>query len=98
MAVRTREARHRVRRTRPRAGRAPSPRRRDEAKTPAACPAAKDLDGLRRQLGGIERRIDVLRRNRQAIKACLRAWEDAGAATPTAADGVPGPVAEDGGS
>ncbi|MGW3245822.1 hypothetical protein [Streptomyces sp. NPDC001070] len=40
----------------------------------------------------------MLRRNRQAIKACLRAWEDAGAATPTAADGVPGPVAEDGGS
>jgi DNA-binding transcriptional MerR regulator len=43
------------------------------------CPVVKDLDGIRRQLGNIERRIDVLQRNRQAIKVYLRAWEDAGA-------------------
>jgi DNA-binding transcriptional MerR regulator len=70
----------------------------EETQTPAACPAAKDLDGLRRQLSSIERRIDVLQRNRQAIQAYLRAWEEAAAATPTGADGVPAPVAEDGGS
>ncbi|MEV0893308.1 MerR family transcriptional regulator [Promicromonospora sp. MEB111] len=43
------------------------------------CPVVADLDGLRHQLGSIERRIDTLQRNRQAIKAYLRAWEDAGA-------------------
>ncbi|MFE0629251.1 MerR family transcriptional regulator [Streptomyces sp. NPDC058864] len=43
----------------------------------AECPAAADLDGLRQQLGSIERRIDVLQRNRDAIKRYLRAWEDA---------------------
>ncbi|MFF3946840.1 MerR family transcriptional regulator [Streptomyces sp. NPDC001902] len=58
-----------------------------------SCPAAKDLDGLRRQLSSIERRIEVLQRNRHAIKAYLRAWEDAGAATPAASDEVPGAVA-----
>ncbi|MFB7288448.1 MerR family transcriptional regulator [Actinacidiphila glaucinigra] len=42
------------------------------------CPAAADLDGLRQQLSGIERRIDVLQRNRDAIKRYLRAWEEAG--------------------
>ncbi|MEV0159101.1 MerR family transcriptional regulator [Nonomuraea fuscirosea] len=49
-----------------------------------ACPSAKDLDGLRRQLSSIERRIDVLQRNRQAIKAYLRACDDAAEATPAA--------------
>ncbi|MET9876991.1 MerR family transcriptional regulator [Actinacidiphila glaucinigra] len=44
----------------------------------ADCPAAADLDGLRQQLSGIERRIDVLQRNRDAIKRYLRAWEEAG--------------------
>ncbi|MFF7212900.1 MerR family transcriptional regulator [Streptomyces sp. NPDC008238] len=39
------------------------------------CPAAADLDGLRRQLSSIERRIDVLQRNRDAIKRFLRAWD-----------------------
>lgn len=43
------------------------------------CPVVADLDGLRHQLGSIERRIDTLQRNRQAIKSYLRAWEDAGA-------------------
>ncbi|GAA1303529.1 MerR family transcriptional regulator [Planotetraspora silvatica] len=60
----------------------------------AACRPAKDLDGVRRQLSSIERRIDVLQRNRHAIEIYLRAWEDAMAAAPTGADGVPGPVAE----
>jgi len=53
-----------------------------ERPDPRECPAAtKDLSGLRRQLVSIERRIDVLQRNRQAIKAYVRAWEEAGAAT-----------------
>ncbi|GII27560.1 MerR family transcriptional regulator [Planotetraspora mira] len=65
----------------------------EETEAPA-CPAVKDLDGLRRQLSSIERRIDVLQRNRHAIETYLRAWEDAMAATPTAADGVPVPVSE----
>ncbi|MGW1729167.1 MerR family transcriptional regulator [Streptomyces sp. NPDC002306] len=59
-----------------------------EEAAPVPCPATKDLDGLRRQLTNIERRIDVLQRNRQAIAAYLRAWEDGTAATPAAADGV----------
>ncbi|WP_394618686.1 MerR family transcriptional regulator [Lentzea sp. JNUCC 0626] len=41
-----------------------------------SCPASKDLDGLRRQLASIERRLDVLQRNRDAIKSYLGAWED----------------------
>ncbi|MFI6759987.1 MerR family transcriptional regulator [Micromonospora sp. NPDC050417] len=45
------------------------------------CPTVKDLDGLRRQLASIERRIDVLQRNRQAIRNYLSAWEEAGATT-----------------
>lgn len=57
---------------------------------PAECPAPADLDGLRRQLGGIERRIEVLQRNRRGIKAYLRAWEGAMDAAP-AGDGVPNP-------
>ena len=65
-----------------------------EEAQPPVCPATKDLDGLRRQLSSIERRIDVLQRNRHAIQAYLRAWEDATAATPAAADEVPGPIAE----
>ncbi|MFF3256632.1 hypothetical protein ACFYWP_37915 [Actinacidiphila glaucinigra] len=43
----------------------------------ADCPAAADLEGLKQQLSGIERRIDVLRRNRDAIKRYLRVWEEA---------------------
>ncbi|MER5597252.1 MerR family transcriptional regulator [Streptomyces sp. NPDC002265] len=42
-----------------------------------SCPAPKDLDVLRRQLGNIERRIDVLQRNRRAIHAYLRACDEA---------------------
>ncbi|RKR91272.1 DNA-binding transcriptional MerR regulator [Micromonospora pisi] len=45
------------------------------------CPTVKDLDGLRRQLARIERRIDVLQRNRQAIKNYLSAWEGVEATT-----------------
>lgn len=45
------------------------------------CPAVADLDGLRRQLASIERRINVLQRNRQAIRNYLRAWEEAGVTT-----------------
>lgn len=52
------------------------------------CPDAKDLDGLRRQLSSIKRRIDVLQRNQRAIEAYLRLREDATAPTPTTADGV----------
>lgn len=44
---------------------------------PWECPAEKDLDGLRRQLSSIERRIEVLQRNRHAIKTYLAAWENA---------------------
>ena len=52
-----------------------------ERPDPRDCPAApKDLDGLRRQLASIEHRIDVLQRNRQAIKDYVRAYEEAGAA------------------
>ncbi|GAA4576450.1 MerR family transcriptional regulator [Planotetraspora kaengkrachanensis] len=65
----------------------------EEAKAPV-CPAIKDLDGLRRQLVSIERRIDVLQRNRHAIETYLRACEDAAAATPTASDRVPDLVVE----
>ncbi|GIH22605.1 MerR family transcriptional regulator [Acrocarpospora phusangensis] len=53
--------------------------------TPKQCPVAKDLDGLRRQLSSIERRIEVLQRNRQAIKTYLHAWEDTLADTPAEA-------------
>ncbi|MGI5248488.1 hypothetical protein [Actinacidiphila glaucinigra] len=42
----------------------------------ADCPAAADLEGLKQQLSSIERRIDVLRRNRDAIKRYLRVWEE----------------------
>ncbi|MEU3247918.1 hypothetical protein ABZ713_34920, partial [Streptomyces sp. NPDC006875] len=42
----------------------------------------------RRQLSGIERRIDVLQRNRQAIQAYLRACGEAEAATPAAVVGA----------
>ncbi|MGW2353181.1 hypothetical protein ACWCWB_30920, partial [Actinacidiphila glaucinigra] len=41
----------------------------------ADCPAAADLEGLKQQLSCIERRIDVLRRNRDAVKRYLRVWE-----------------------
>ncbi|MEU8076717.1 MerR family transcriptional regulator [Catellatospora citrea] len=44
---------------------------------PRECPPAKDLDGLRSQLVNIEKRIDVLQRNHQAIKKFLSAWEGA---------------------
>ncbi|MFK3983386.1 MerR family transcriptional regulator [Micromonospora sp. NPDC050397] len=43
---------------------------------PRECPTPQDLDGLRRQLASIERRIDVLQRNRQAIRNYLSAWEE----------------------
>ena len=52
-----------------------------ERPDPRHCPTVQDLDGLRRQLASIERRIDVLQRNRQAIKTYLSAWEEAGATT-----------------
>ncbi|KUJ34940.1 MerR family transcriptional regulator [Streptomyces sp. NPDC093228] len=53
-----------------------------------ACPVDdKDLDGLRRQLISIERRIDVLQRNQRAIKSYIRAWEKAGVASPAASAG-----------
>ncbi|WP_433308765.1 MerR family transcriptional regulator [Micromonospora sp. CA-269861] len=52
-----------------------------ERPDPGHCPAPKDLDGLRRQLATIERRIDVLQRNRRAIKDYLRAWAEAGVTT-----------------
>ncbi|MET8638464.1 MerR family transcriptional regulator [Streptomyces sp. NPDC004096] len=53
------------------------------------CPVDnKDLDGLRRQLTSIERRIDVLQRNQRAIKSYIRAWEEAGVA-PSAATAGP---------
>lgn len=39
------------------------------------CPSRMDLDALRRQLAGIERRIEVLQMNRQAIKRYLAACE-----------------------
>ncbi|MFB7290439.1 MerR family transcriptional regulator [Actinacidiphila glaucinigra] len=52
------------------------------------CPDAKDLEGLRRQLTSIKRRIDVLQRNQRAIEAYLRFQEDAEAPVPTTADGV----------
>ncbi|MET8405919.1 MerR family transcriptional regulator [Streptomyces sp900116325] len=58
------------------------------------CPDAKDLDGLRRQLSSIKRRIDVLQRNQRAIEAYLRLREDATVTTPTTADGVLVLVAE----
>jgi hypothetical protein len=45
------------------------------------CPIVKDLNELRRQLASIERRIDVLQHNRQAIKNYLSAWEEAEATT-----------------
>ncbi|MFJ5218356.1 MerR family transcriptional regulator [Streptomyces sp. NPDC088354] len=69
-----------------------------EGTEPPDCLAERDLDGLRRQLGSIERRIDALQRNRQAIRMYLRAWEDAAAAaTPATATGggnPPGPAAD----
>ncbi|TKK85967.1 MerR family transcriptional regulator [Herbidospora galbida] len=43
---------------------------------PSTCTAEVDLDVVRRQLGNVERRIDVLQRNRDAIKTYLRAWEE----------------------
>lgn len=53
-----------------------------ERPDPRQCPPpAQDLDGLRRQLVSIERRIDVLQRNRQAISDYLRAWAEAGVTT-----------------
>ncbi|MGI5520214.1 MerR family transcriptional regulator [Micromonospora sp. CA-259024] len=52
-----------------------------ERPDPRQCPVPKDLDGLRRQLVSIERRIDVLERNRRAIKDYLRAWAEVGATT-----------------
>jgi DNA-binding transcriptional MerR regulator len=58
------------------------------------CPDARDLDGLRRQLSSIKRRIDVLQRNQRAIEAYLRLQEDDTAPTPTTADGVLVLVAE----
>ncbi|MGI5140365.1 MULTISPECIES: MerR family transcriptional regulator [unclassified Streptomyces] len=58
------------------------------------CPEARDLDGLRRQLSSIKRRIDVLQRNQRAIEAYLRLQEDGTAPTPTTADGVLVLVAE----
>ncbi|WP_371796199.1 MerR family transcriptional regulator [Streptomyces sp. NBC_01718] len=58
------------------------------------CPDAKDLDGLRRQLSSIKRRIDVLQRNKRAIEAYLRFQEDATTPVPTTADGVLVLVAE----
>ncbi|MEU7629696.1 MerR family transcriptional regulator [Nocardia sp. NPDC049220] len=58
------------------------------------CPVATDLDRLRRQLSSLERRIDVLQRNRQAIKAYLRAWEDVASTSPTVDHDGPGPVAQ----
>ncbi|MFJ4844486.1 MULTISPECIES: MerR family transcriptional regulator [unclassified Streptomyces] len=61
---------------------------------PSNCPAAKDLDGLRRQLSSIERRIDVLQRNRQAIQTFLRAWEDYAVAAPASATAASDPAAE----
>ncbi|WP_053755866.1 MerR family transcriptional regulator [Streptomyces sp. AS58] len=61
---------------------------------PTVCPAPRDLEGLRRQLSSIERRIDVLQRNRHAIKTYLSACVDAPAAVPMAAEGVSSPVAE----
>lgn len=45
----------------------------------ADCPAAADLEGLKQQLSSIERRIDVLQRNRDAIKRYLRVWEETAA-------------------
>ncbi|MEU6345906.1 MerR family transcriptional regulator [Streptomyces sp. NPDC046977] len=57
------------------------------------CPAAKDLDGLRRQLSSIERRIDVLQRNRQAIQRYLSACADYAVAAPASAAGTPEPAA-----
>ncbi|MFF4243585.1 MerR family transcriptional regulator [Streptomyces sp. NPDC001822] len=59
------------------------------------CREAKDLEGLRRQLISIERRIDVLQRNRQAIAAYLRACEDRAAATPGAVVGALGRLRRD---
>ncbi|WP_329386150.1 MerR family transcriptional regulator [Streptomyces sp. NBC_01716] len=56
---------------------------------PEDCPAAKDLDGLRRQLGNVKRRIDVLQRNQRAIEVYLRTWEHAMAGTPQPAGEVP---------
>ncbi|MEU4096764.1 MerR family transcriptional regulator [Streptomyces sp. NPDC026673] len=67
----------------------------EEKREPRECPAAADLDGLRRQLGSIERRIDVLQRNRQAIETFLRACDDAAPAAPAtsaAAEGAARPV------
>ncbi|MEU7765766.1 MerR family transcriptional regulator [Nocardia sp. NPDC049190] len=60
----------------------------------SSCPATTDLDRLRRQLSSLERRIEVLQRNRRAIRAYLHAWEDAGSTTPTVAEGEPDPVAQ----
>ncbi|MFJ8725216.1 MerR family transcriptional regulator [Streptomyces sp. NPDC004532] len=53
-----------------------------------SCPVDdKDLDGLRRQLISIERRIEVLQRNQRAIKSYIHAWEKAGVASPSATAG-----------
>ncbi|GAB1819744.1 MerR family transcriptional regulator [Herbidospora sp. RD11066] len=41
--------------------------------TPETCTANIDIGALQRQLGGIEKRIDVLQRNRNAIKTYLEA-------------------------
>ncbi|MER7682792.1 MerR family transcriptional regulator [Streptomyces sp. NPDC096934] len=60
------------------------------------CPAPADPDGLRRQLSSIERRIDVLQRNRQAIQAYLRACGEAEAATPEAVVGALDSLRRDG--
>nr|WP_062341688.1 MerR family transcriptional regulator [Herbidospora sakaeratensis] len=48
---------------------------------PAECVVKVDLDALRRQLGNVERRIDVLQRNRDAIKTYLQIWEETSGVT-----------------
>lgn len=61
----------------------------DEAQT-RTCPDVDlaELDGLRRQLGSIKRRIDVLQRNERAIEAYLKARQATEKTPPTAADEV----------
>ncbi|MFI8002855.1 MerR family transcriptional regulator [Streptomyces sp. NPDC086010] len=63
----------------------------------ASCPITKDLEGLRRQLSSIERRIDILQRNRQAIVAYLGACEDGASATPVTVEGALSRLRRDGG-